>query len=202
MNRIGKLIILGVLLNPFILLGCNQDDINSHTQPLKNNCLIALDEIAIEGERSASELKKIKAIKEKYQFYRSAFNDACEISVENFIKLKKSDKKYVLVDVRKEKERAVSMIEGAISKDEFIANKDNYRDHKVITYCTIGYRSGRVTVDLKKQGFDAYNLVGSVLLWSHARQIFKRPDGSTTYRVHVYGNEWELLAVNYEAVID
>ena len=197
-----RITLLLLLILPSILVGCNQDDLNSRTQQLKNNCLISLDETAIEGQRSASELKKIKAIKEKYQFYRNAFNDACEISVENFIQLKKSDEKYVLVDVRKEKERAVSIIDGAISKDEFNANKDNYRDHKVITYCTIGYRSGRVTIDLKKQGFDAYNLVGSVLLWSHARQIFKNPDGSATYRVHVYGNEWALLAENYEAVID
>ena len=57
--------------------------------------------------------------------------------------------KLVIVDVRTKDEQDVSMIEGAMRKDDFEARKDEFKGHKVIAYCTIGYRSGKYVETLK-----------------------------------------------------
>jgi hypothetical protein len=52
---------------------------------------------------------------------------------------------------------------------------------------------------LREEGFDAENLVGSLLLWTHAGLPLEDADGNPTKRVHVYGKKWNLVADGYEA---
>lgn len=70
---------------------------------------------------------------------------------------------YTLVDVRSKPEQQVSMIPNAITLDQFEANLNANRNdkkpspseaHVVVTYCTIGYRSGLEAQRLR----DQYNL--------------------------------------------
>lgn len=116
--------------------------------------------------------------------------------------IRETDGRLVLVDCRSPEERAVSGIEGAISRDTFEANLESYRDRRVVTYCTIGYRSGVYAKELNTVGFNVHNLVGGVLAWAHADAPFVTPDGESTRRVHVYGRTWDILPDSHESVYE
>ena len=108
-------------------------------------------------------------------------------------------RRMAIIDVRTPSERAVSMIPGAISQAEFEARKDEFRDAPVVVYCTLGFRSGRYVARLRAEGFDARNLRGAILAWTHARLPLIDARGDTR-RVHVYGRKWNLVASDYEGV--
>ena len=106
----------------------------------------------------------------------------------------------VIVDVRGAEEWGVSRIPGAITIDDFESNNAQYRDRKIVVYCTIGARSGRVGMSLMKRGFDVSNLRGSLLAWTWASGDLVDAQGAATQRVHVYGRQWAITAPGYEAV--
>ena len=142
--------------------------------------------------------EKKAAIASMYSSYKEAgFPEVKEVTVEA---LRESDAQYVVVDVRTEEERAVSMLPGAISSEVYEAAGDQYAGRPVVVYCTIGARSGEYAKSLTKAGVEAYNMPGSVLAWSHAGFPFVDPDGAETRKVHVYGAGWDLLASGYEGV--
>ena len=146
--------------------------------------------------------ERLARIDSMYAGYRAeAFAGVREIDP-NSIAAVAPDRPVLLVDCREDDERAVSIIEGAISKAEFEANADRYRDRTVVAYCTIGYRSGVYVKSLQAQGLDAYNLEGGVLAWAHADRAFVDAQGHKTHRVHVYGAEWELLPSSHASVYD
>ncbi len=91
------------------------------------------------------------------------------------------------------------MIPGAITKTEFAARAEQHRDRRIMTYCTIGYRSGVYASELRRDSFDAVNLKGGVLGWAHAGGTFIDSDGRETRRVHVYGAKWDLLPDAYSS---
>jgi rhodanese-related sulfurtransferase len=148
-------------------------------------------------ETSGSE--KIQKIQKMYNWYRWwGYPRAEAVTVDQLLQMKRAGN-IVLVDNRTRKEQDVSMIPSAISQQEFENNKDRLKNKRIIVYCTIGFRSGRYSQKLKKQGFDAYNLVGGLLMWAHKGQPFVK-DGTETYKVHVYGKKWSLLPKGYEPV--
>ena len=104
----------------------------------------------------------------------------------------------VLVDVRLPRERAVSRIPGSITPEELGSQRRPGRI--VIPYCTIGYRSGRQARRLRQRGFDARNLHGGILAWSHGGLPLEAPDGSATRRLHTYSATWSLAPAGYQAV--
>ena len=112
---------------------------------------------------------------------------------------RKQHERLAIVDVRTSQEQAVSMIPGAIAQAEFEARKEEFRGAPVVAYCTLGYRSGRYAARLRAEGFDACNLRGAILAWTHARQPLVDAQGETR-RVHVYGRKWNLVASGYEGV--
>ena len=146
-----------------------------------------------------SDAEKRSAVETLYEEYRSDFPDALEIDVEELVDLRLRDE-VVLVDVREAEERAVSMIPGAITKEAFEARTKDFDGKTIVVHCTIGYRSGKYVEGLMADGIEAYNLRGSILSWAHADQVFVDSDGNETRRVHVYGKQWDLLPVGYEAV--
>lgn len=52
-----------------------------------------------------------------------------------------------------------------VTKEEFEASRDSYKGHRVVCYCTAGFRSGKYAAELGADGYDVYNLKGSVLAW-------------------------------------
>jgi rhodanese-related sulfurtransferase len=140
--------------------------------------------------------QQIDQMYERYQ--QKAFPSVSTVMVEELLGWVQPED-IALVDVRTPKERAVSMIPSAITLEEFQENLDAYADHKIVYYCTIGYRSGIEAKKAQKKGLDAHNLYGGVLAWSHAGQPFVRSEGETR-DIHVYGKKWNLTPQDYNPV--
>jgi rhodanese-related sulfurtransferase len=148
-----------------------------------------------DAETNAARLARIDAM---YQDYRKEFPGVNEVTPHGALDLQKSDGA-VLVDVRTPEEQAVSMLPGAITQADFEAARDQYRDKTIVTYCTIGARSGEYAEKLQADGMDVYNLKGSILAWTHAKLPLVDGEGHETHKIHTYGQEWDLAAEGYEA---
>lgn len=101
----------------------------------------------------------------------------------------------VLLDVRTEAERAVSVIPGAVFDADAIAS-----GAEVIVYCTVGLRSGQTARQLRERGINALNLRGGILAWLAAGGTLVDAQGVPTQRVHVYGRRWNAVPQGFEAV--
>ncbi|MGD9002689.1 MAG: rhodanese-like domain-containing protein [Anaerolineae bacterium] len=110
------------------------------------------------------------------------------------------EERWTIVDVRTAPERAVSIIPGAVSKEEFEARLDEHAKSKVLVYCTAGCRSGAYAEALRQRGVNAFNLRGGVLAWALNGGSFATFDGKSTRQVHVHGERWDVLPPGYEAV--
>jgi len=150
------------------------------------------------SKAGGSDADKAARIAEMYADYSKKFPQVEGISAEELRGLE-PDRKVALVDVRTPEEQAVSMIPGAITQQEFDAHRANYADSLVVTYCTIGARSGEYAAKLREEGLEVRNLEGSILAWTHAGGELKGPDGPTR-KVHVYDKRWNLAADGYDAV--
>lgn len=146
-----------------------------------------------------SDTTRLKQIDAMYQEYREDFLEVKEITSQGVADLQKSGE-LVLVDVREPEEQSVSMIPGAITAEAFEVAQETYRDKTVVTYCTIGARSGVYADALRQKGINVSNLKGSLLAWTHAGLPLKDAEGHDTKRVHVYGKKWDLVAEGYEAI--
>ncbi|MCC0178007.1 rhodanese-like domain-containing protein [Waterburya agarophytonicola K14] len=148
-----------------------------------------------------SEIDKRSQITTMYRKYAEEFPQIESITVEQLQQWQQQGKNIILVDVRTPKERAVSMIPGAIALAEFEENLEQYNDDKaiIVAYCTIGYRSGKYTSKLRQKGINIFNLEGSLLAWSHIQGKLVDRNGFTN-KVHVFGHQWQLTADNYQAV--
>ena len=106
----------------------------------------------------------------------------------------------VFVDVRSPEERRISMIPGSITDEKLLENLEQYRNHIIIGYCTISYRSGKLAQELMtKKGITMYNLRGGLLAWVHDGGKVVDQKGETK-RIHVYGRKWNLAPSTYEAM--
>lgn len=105
----------------------------------------------------------------------------------------------VFVDVRTPEEQGVSMIPGAVTKEEFLSHLEQYKDKIIIGYCTISYRSGKLARELRDtKGITLYNLRGGLLGWVHdgGKVVDRRGE---TKHIHVYGRKWNLAPSSFEA---
>jgi len=145
---------------------------------------------ALGAAESLTDVAKKRKIEEMYKGYKKHFSKVKDFSAGQTLQLMDREK-VILVDIRKTKEQAVSMITGAITEMEFTRNPSAYRDYIVIGYCTIGSRSGKLARKLKKKGISMFNMQGGILAWLHAGGIVHK-DGKPVNRVHVYGSKWNL----------
>ena len=152
-------------------------------------CFIIFVQAPVAAEYLTDVAKKDK-IDEMYQGYKKGFPKVKDFSAGQVLEMM-DRKKIILVDIRKTKEQAVSMITGAITETKFRQNPSAYRDYIAIGYCTIGSRSGKLAYKLKKEGIRMFNMRGGILAWLHAGGIVHK-DGKPVNRVHVYGRKWNL----------
>jgi rhodanese-related sulfurtransferase len=141
---------------------------------------------------------KLRHIEAMYEKARRAFPDVPEVTVAELLDLQTGEE-IVIVDVRSPPEQAVSMIPGAITSSDFEANRQRYEGRTVVTYCTIGGRSGRFAQALRAQGWNAHNLRGSILAWTHGGGPLVDAEGPTR-RINVHGSRYDLAAEGYETV--
>ena len=142
----------------------------------------------------AEKKQKIEAMIALFEpFFKVPQIDAAEA-----IKLAREGSTLIL-DVREDKEMKVSRIANAINAKQFEQNPEQYKNRKIIAYCTIGYRSAAYIQKWNKRGFNMQNLRGSLLLWTHAQGTLVDSSGQATQDVHVYGRDWDLLPAAYKA---
>mmetsp|Transcript_26772 Transcript_26772/g.50012 ORF Transcript_26772/g.50012 Transcript_26772/m.50012 type:complete len:189 (-) Transcript_26772:475-1041(-) len=153
---------------------------------------------------SNSETKQ-KLAREKFMKAHNKTFGGATISMAEARELERKGQKVVFVDIRTRAEQQVSRFPKSIDEEEFWKNKKLYKDAHVVSYCTIGFRSGVFAQKLKRMGYPhIYNGEG-VVLWTYdeaTQLVHREKDGSEVpvKKVHVYGNEWDLAADSYETV--
>ena len=145
-----------------------------------------------------SDTDKILEIEKLYARSKKLFPGIEDLTVEGLDRLRKIED-VVLVDVRNPPEQAVSMIPDSITSRELESDLDAYAGKTLVTYCTIGHRSGLYAQKLQTSGFKVFNLKGSILAWTHAQRDLVDASG-TTRKVHVAGPRWSLESSDYEPV--
>ncbi|MGI8956096.1 MAG: rhodanese-like domain-containing protein [Chthoniobacterales bacterium] len=111
----------------------------------------------------------------------------------------------VLLDVRTPAEYEVSHLKGARQVDPKAdaqsAAKAIPKDAPIVTYCSVGYRSGEMAERLRAAGYTrVQNLEGSIFEWANEHRPLVRSDGEHVTRVHPYNAVWgRLLAPNVRA---
>ena len=157
-----------------------------------------------DSNSNSSNLSKLQAISSKLS---TQFPSVQNITPAAVTALQISgSQRIVLVDARSAEEYAVSSIPSSLTVEEFEAREAEFKDAKVIAFCTIGYRSSQYVEALQKRGtvVDAANLEGSILAWTHAGlPLVERRGGGeevATDRVHVFDERWALQAEGYTPV--
>lgn len=145
---------------------------------------------------SKEDQEKLNKVYKLYDEFKDEFKSVEAIASEE---LKKIKTKVTIIDVREKAEQDISMIPNAITKEEFEKNREKYRDSLVVTYCTIGYRSGLYADKLSKEGFQVKNLKGSLLAWVLSGEPIQK-DGKDVLTIHVYGKKWNILPAKYKAI--
>ena len=149
--------------------------------------------------RKSDQLKrrKIEAMYEKSR--QKFFPDVPEITVAELRDRLSDGEEIVVVDVRSPNEQAVSMITGAVTAHEFERDVDRHRESTIVAYCTVGHRSGLFAKTLAERGFDARNLRGAILAWTHADGVLENKEGPTR-SLHVWGPKYSFEAEGYDPV--
>lgn len=158
--------------------------------------LCSLSTLAVEA--TLSDAEKYQKVMEMYADYRKEFPGVAEINAEAAIALL-SNPDVVFVDVRTPGEQAVSKIPGAITDEALMDELDRYGAKRIIVYCTISYRSGKLASRLTEKGLTVANLKGGLLGWVHAGGPLVRGDHPVR-RLHVYGRKWDLAPAGIETV--
>lgn len=126
--------------------------------------------------------------------------------------VQKAADRYILIDVRPDEERSVSMISGAVTSDQFESSPDTAQGRIPVVYCTAGYRSGVYAQQANRNSQPTegaadsaenpkiLNLRGGILSWCQEGLPLQTPDGQPTQKVHIHGKAWNLLPEGYEAV--
>jgi sodium/bile acid cotransporter 7 len=151
------------------------------------------------GDIEMSDAKKKKAVYRMYAEYKKDFPAVRDISPEQAMEWLRQEK-VVFVDTRKPAEMAVSMLPGAVSKQDFLNNPDQYKDKTAVGYCTISYRSGVFANKMAKKGITVVNLEGGLLAWILEGGKVYDESGKEVKRAHVYGDKWNLAPADYETL--
>lgn len=123
---------------------------------------------------------------------RMATGDVNDMSVEELLE---QQGEIYLLDAREKKEYQISHIAGAkwVGYDNFKMKriKDLPKDAKIVTYCSVGYRSERIGEKLQKAGFtNVYNLKGSIFKWINEGHPVVDEKNEPTTKVHGYDKKW------------
>ena len=111
---------------------------------------------------------------------------------------------YIFLDARSIEEYEVSYIKDAVwvGYEDFdikrISGVD--KDAKVIVYCSVGYRSEKVTEKLLEAGFkEVYNMYGGIFEWVNSGYPVFNEEG-LTQKTHGYNKKWGIWLNKGEVV--
>lgn len=100
----------------------------------------------------------------------------------------------LFADAREREEYDVSRIPGAlwVGYDTFEEERLEgiEKDRPIVVYCSVGYRSEKITRRLRANGFSqVYNLYGGIFEWVN-REMPVEDAGGQTRKVHAYDRFW------------
>ncbi|MEQ1585334.1 MAG: rhodanese-like domain-containing protein [Cyclobacteriaceae bacterium] len=104
-------------------------------------------------------------------------------------------KDVLLLDAREWNEYNVSHIENAkyVGYDQFQLEtlKSIDKKQKIVVYCSVGYRSEKISERIKQAGFtDVSNLYGGIFEWVNQENSVVDITGQETKNVHAYNKTW------------
>jgi len=126
---------------------------------------------------------------------RADFPEVRRITTTELAAALASDNKPVLLDVRTKAEFDVSHLEGAmrVEPGSDPASISIPKDHAIVTYCSVGYRSAAFAKKLSEAGYrNVSNLEGSIFRWANENRPLVH-DGQPTNEVHPYNRLWGML---------
>jgi len=105
------------------------------------------------------------------------------------------DSTAVFLDSREKNEYNVSHLKNAlwVGYNDFHLEKVTNipKTQKIIVYCSVGYRSEKISEKLNKAGFtNVANLVGGIFEWKNQNNVVVDNDGTETQKVHAYDKKW------------
>lgn len=108
--------------------------------------------------------------------------------------LKSQKDKALVLDAREPEEYAVSHLSGAIpvgySQLNLLALDKVAKGRPIIVYCSVGYRSQKVTQTLAKQGFtNVKNVYGGIFEWVNRGYPIVNANGHTD-SIHAFSPSW------------
>jgi rhodanese-related sulfurtransferase len=120
------------------------------------------------------------------------------------IEAAKDSSQTLFMDARAWREYEVSHIQNAMfaGYDDFeIAfMNDIPKNQKIVVYCSVGYRSEKITEKIRAAGFkNVSNMVGGILEWVN-RDLPVYDDAGRTLNVHPYDKMWGVWLKKGEKV--
>ena len=132
------------------------------------------------GGGGLDEAQRAARLSEMVEEVRRDFPDVATVTPEQLDRLLADSGEVVLVDVRTDEERLVSMIPGAISRAQFEREYDRSDGHRVVAYCTVGVRSSQFVRELADLGINAWNLEEACWLGRITEDPSSGPGGQRT----------------------
>lgn len=130
------------------------------------------------------------------------FNDKLvELLIRNvneaFVKDIHADTTIIYIDAREKNEFDVSHLKNAIwvGYETFSMKsiKNLPKDSKIVVYCTVGYRSEKITKKISKAGFtNVSNLIGGIVEWKNLGNPVYDSNNKKTEKVHTYDKSWSV----------
>lgn len=102
----------------------------------------------------------------------------------------------IYLDAREQNEYEVSHVKNAIwvGYDKFQKDSINRlaKDKKIVVYCSVGYRSEKISEKLIKMGYtNVSNLYGGLFEWSNQEMPLVRGNANdSTIKIHPYDEKW------------
>lgn len=101
----------------------------------------------------------------------------------------------LFLDAREWSEFQVSHIKNAryVGYDQFEIGKLQAisKKQKIVVYCSVGYRSEKISEKLKEAGFtDVSNLYGGIFEWVNQGNTVVDEKGNVTENIHAYNKTW------------
>ena len=120
------------------------------------------------------------------------------MSTDDLAKLLKNRPEITILDTREPQEFEASHIHGAVLKqnatDAIELLEDQESDSRIVAYCSVGYRSTRITAILNQRGYSKeFGLERSIFKWANENRPISRGDYRAS-KVHPYDeNQGRLL---------
>ena len=115
----------------------------------------------------------------------------------NVADLEQDSTSYIYLDAREKNEFDVSRVADAVwvGYDDFKIERVEQidKDSPIIVYCSVGYRSEKVTEKLLAEGFtNVSNLYGGIFEWKNQGNSVVDENGAETEDVHAYSPNWGI----------